>query len=73
MSDIVGDFYLNGKIAQVLHAKHSFIYSTFSKQKLSEFSRWLFEQLISAHKFTKITADEFSHLFDALNLSEWRV
>ena len=31
MSDIVGDFYLNGKIAQVLRAKHSFIYSTFSK------------------------------------------
>ena len=70
MSDIVGDFYLNGKIAQVLRAKHSFIYSTFSKQKFSEFSHLQFEQLISAHKFTKIIADEFSHLFDALNRSK---
>ncbi len=70
MSDIVGDFYLNGKIAQVLRAKHSFIYSTFSKQKFSEFSHLQFEQLISSQKITQKIDAEFSHHFDALNLSE---
>ena len=59
MSDIVGGFYLNGKIAQVLHAKHSFIYSTFSKQKLSESSQSQFEHPKLSLKVTKKYRSDF--------------
>ena len=63
MSDIVGGFYLNGKIAQVLHAKHIFIYSTFSKQKLSELSHFQFEHPKSSLKVTQKDRSDFYHTF----------
>ena len=63
MSDIVGGFYLNGKIVKFLRTKHSFIYSTFSKQKLNEFSHLQFEHPKTSLKVTQKYRSDFYHTF----------